>query len=284
MVFPRIITAFVLVPLIILSVWFGTLPFFFLVMGISLLGVWEYCLMADEGGYPNQLILSLIGTIAILLALFIDGIPRGPLKMAPNTILVVVLWVFIVLFREVIRKDDDYSMLRSITSITGVLLIALFMGHLLLIRDLRFVEGDGFRLAGRELVFFLIFVVWGVDTGAWFVGKTWGRIPLAPRISPKKTWEGAVGGTLTGCLAGWLSREVFLKFGMSVREALVFALIIGVTAQVSDLIESLMKRSFGMKDSSQLLPGHGGILDRFDGYIFAAPFFYYLLLATGRFY
>jgi len=284
MVFPRIITAFVLAPLILITVWFGTLPFFLLVLGISLLGVWEYCLMAEEGGYPNQLILSIIGVVAILSALFIDGVPRGPLKTAPNTILILVFWAFIVFFREVIRKDDDYSMLRAITTITGVVLIAFFMGHLLLIRDMRFVEGGGFRLAGRELVFFLIFVVWGVDTGAWFVGKSWGRIPLAPRISPKKTWEGAIGGTVVGCLVGWLSREIFLRYGLSVFEALLFSLIIAVTAQVSDLIESLMKRSFGMKDSSQLLPGHGGILDRFDGYIFAAPFYYYLLLGTGRFF
>jgi phosphatidate cytidylyltransferase len=284
MTFPRIITAFILVPLILVSVWFGTLPFFFLVLGISLLGVWEYCLMAEEGGYPNQLFLSLLGVVAILLALFIDGLPRGPIKMAPNTILVLVLWVFIVFFREVIRKDDDYSMLRSITTISGVLLIAFFMGHLLLIRELRYVEGDGFKLAGRELVYFLIFVVWAVDTGGWFFGKKFGRIPLAPRISPKKTWEGAVGGTVVGCLVGWLSREVFFKFGMSLSEALLFSFVIAVTSQASDLIESLMKRSFGMKDSSQLLPGHGGILDRFDGYIFAAPFFYYLLLSTGRFF
>ncbi|OVE77052.1 hypothetical protein BVX98_03750, partial [bacterium F11] len=122
-----------------------------------------------------------------------------------------------------------------------------------------------------------------VDVGAWGVGRLVGKRPLAPRISPKKTWEGTLAGLVLGCLVGWLFRESFLPKAFGPLEGVIYALLIGITAQISDLMESLLKRSFNVKDSSELLPGHGGILDRFDSFIFAAPFFYYVLLGTGRF-
>jgi len=157
------------------------------------------------------------------------------------------------------------------------------LGHLLLLRDLQYVAGEGFRHIGREIVYFLFFIIWAVDIGAWCFGRLLGRFRMAPRISPKKTWEGAIGGFLMACFLGWFLREAFLKTELGLVEAIIYAGLIAIVAQGSDFIESLLKRSFGVKNSSELLPGHGGLLDRFDSFIFSAPFFYYLLLGTGRF-
>ncbi len=283
MLLPRVLTAVFLVPLVVAVVWYGSIPYFLFVAAVCLFAVWEYSLMAEDGGYPNQLGMSLIGSLLMLVALYIDGAPAGPLRQAPGPLFVFLVWSFAVFLREFVRIDKGLSFLRIITTVSGVVFFTFFLGHLLLIRDLRMVAGEGVQLVGRQLTFFLILIIWTVDTGAWMVGRLAGRIPLAPRISPKKSWEGAIGGTLLAALVAWFLREVMLKDVLGPVEAACYAAVIAVTAQVSDLIESMMKRSFGAKDSSQLLPGHGGILDRFDSFIFAAPFYYYLLVGTGRF-
>ena len=283
MTLPRIITAIFLVPFMVAVVWYGSLAFFIFVSGLALLCVWEYSVMAETGGYPNQLVLSMIGVLFVVLSLYVDGAPLGPIHKAPSPIFVLLVWTVASFLREFFRRDKGHSVLRVITSIGGVILCGFFLGHLLLLRDLRIAAGEGFEFVGRPILFFLIITIWCVDTGAWFVGRSIGRFRMAPMISPKKTWEGAIGGTLIACLAAWLFREIFLKAHVGRAEAMVYAVVIAVTAQISDLMESLLKRSFGVKDSSQLLPGHGGLLDRFDSFIFAAPFFYYALLSTGRF-
>ncbi len=283
MVFPRVITAVVLAPIVLAAAWYGSLPFFLLVLGICLIGVWEYCLIAEEGGYPNDLVLALLGTIAVLLSLFIDGIAIGPLRAAPSPFFVLAAWMLIVFTRELFRKDVGYSFLRAITTLGGVILLAYFIGHLLLIRDLKFAAGEGFRPVGRAFIFFLLLIIWTVDTGAWWVGRRYGKHRMAPVVSPNKTWEGAIGGTVLASLIAILFQQLFLREAVGPVEAVFYGVVIAITAQISDLVESLMKRSFGVKDSSALLPGHGGILDRFDSFIFSAPLFYYLLIGTGRF-
>lgn len=283
MLLPRILTAVLLVPLVAAIVWYGSVPFFLFVSAICLLAIWEYAVMAEDGGYPNQLVMALIGGALVLGALYLDGAPAGPIAKAPGPIFVFLFWCFAVFVREFFRADKGHSFLRVITTVSGVVFFALSLGHLLLIRDLRVAAGSGFTPVGREAMFFLFVVIWVVDTGAWAVGRVAGRYPLAPKLSPKKTWEGTIGGTLLACGFGWLFREAFMPQAMSRWESVAIALAVAVAAQVSDLIESLLKRTFGAKDSSQLLPGHGGILDRFDSFIFAAPFYYYILVGTGRF-
>jgi len=129
---------------------------------------------------------------------------------------------------------------------------------------------------GPGYVYFLMAVIFIGDTGAFFVGKSLGRHPMTPIASPHKTWEGAVGGLLTAGLAAWAAREIFLP-GIPVFDAVVAGLAVSVVAQISDPLESLFKRAAGVKDSSNMLPGHGGFLDRIDSLILAAPFFYFLV-------
>lgn len=284
MVLPRVLTAILLVPIVLPAIWVGSIPFFLFVTMICLLSFWEYSNMAEAGGYPNQLWMGMAGTLFLLMALYLDGaLPWGPINKAPSPLFIIILWTFFSFFREFFNREKGHALLRIMTTFLGVIICGLLMGHLILLRDLRLVSGEGFHFIGREMVFFLVTIIWTTDVGAWFVGKAVGRIHIAPVISPKKTLEGSLGGTLISVACAWLYQAAFLKSAISPVEAMIFAAIISGVAQFSDLMESLIKRSFGVKNSSELLPGHGGVFDRFDSFIFASPVFYYLLLASGRF-
>jgi phosphatidate cytidylyltransferase len=132
-------------------------------------------------------------------------------------------------------------------------------------------------LMPREFVFLLLVIVWVGEAAAYYCGRAFGRHPLMPRVSPKKTVEGGVAGLLGSVAAGvvggvWLLGEPWLNL-------VVISAVTGVVAQLGDLAESVLKRSVGVKDSSSILPGHGGILDRLDSLFFAAPVFYWFFNA-----
>lgn len=148
----------------------------------------------------------------------------------------------------------------------GVVYVSFTLNFLYLIR----------QSYGPYIIYFLLAVIFIGDTGAYFIGKLWGRRPLAPIASPKKTWEGSLGGVITACLGGILVQQLLWP-SLGWPKALIFSFFINVFAQISDPVESLFKRAVGVKDSSNLLPGHGGFLDRVDSLIFALPFFYFLV-------
>lgn len=128
---------------------------------------------------------------------------------------------------------------------------------------------------GAYHLYFLFAVVFLGDTGAFFIGKPFGKHKMTPVASPNKSWEGGAGGILFACLGAWAARELLMP-DIAVWRALLVAVLVHVAAQASDPLESLFKRAVGVKDSSNVLPGHGGFLDRIDSLILAAPLFYYL--------
>lgn len=157
----------------------------------------------------------------------------------------------------------------AVTTTWGALYLGWFFSFMLAIRELPH---------GRALLFGFFLVVFSTDTLAFFGGRALGRARLLPRVSPGKTWVGAAIGTAAGVLAGgvalgWLHQPWWAGFGMG--------LAVSVLGQLGDLVESNLKRYCGVKDSGGLLPGHGGILDRFDSALFALPFAYYLLRGLG---
>ncbi|MBF0614282.1 MAG: phosphatidate cytidylyltransferase [Magnetococcales bacterium] len=141
---------------------------------------------------------------------------------------------------------------------------------------------DGVRAMphGGALVCLLLFVVWATDTGAYLVGRKWGTTKLVPAISPGKTWAGFWGGTLAGTAMGWAGMVGF-SLPFSWLEGLVLGGVLSMAGAVGDLVESVLKREAGVKDSSQLIPGHGGLLDRLDSLLFVAPLFYAYLRVRG---
>jgi len=133
---------------------------------------------------------------------------------------------------------------------------------------------------GWKIVLLHCLVVWGGDSGAYYVGRSFGRHRMAPVVSPNKTWEGFVGGTALTFFGVWFCRTVFFP-ELPGRLGLVLALVLAVVVPVGDLVESLFKRDAGTKDSSQIIPGHGGFLDRSDSLFFAAPVVLALFLLFG---
>jgi phosphatidate cytidylyltransferase len=133
---------------------------------------------------------------------------------------------------------------------------------------------------GPFFVYFLLLTIVTGDSAAFAFGKLFGKHPMTPFASPKKTWEGSVMGLLFACVGGVVIHSTLLS-ETSLWKAIAFAFLIHAVAQISDPLESLFKRASGVKDSSNILPGHGGFLDRIDSLILAAPFFYYLLTLFG---
>jgi len=152
----------------------------------------------------------------------------------------------------------------------GLFYVPYLFGYLLLLRGLE---------TGRTWVFFLFLTVWAGDTGAYYIGTRYGKRKLFPKVSPKKTLEGSAGGLLCSLIAGG---GMQLFFSLPLRGVMSMACLgagLGLIGQIGDLAESILKRSSGIKDSGVLFPGHGGVLDRFDSILFAAPALYYLLLS-----
>jgi len=264
----RILTAIVLIPLVIALVFLGADWLVSLATcAVALLAAWEYLGIAAATGAKAARIPVLVA-IVILFAVWLRwpdklSIALGALSLA--------LFVYCAFSGPIQRVLIDAATAVFCLIYTGFALIA--------IPALRSSED------GKSLVIFLLCAVWAGDTVAMYVGRTLGRHKLAPQLSPGKTWEGAA-GSLAGSLlvtVGLIAlslqlakREIpTLAFSGPIWYWLVLAAVVNVAAQVGDLAESALKRSAGVKDSGTLLPGHGGVLDRIDALLLAAPVLWY---------
>jgi len=257
MLLPRVLTALVGIPLMLYLVHAGGMAYGLFVTGISALCCYEYALMLRLGGRPVQFVL----TVALGAALAACAALGGPLPLvlAGGAALVVLV--------EMASKE--HSLDRVALTLFGALFAGWMPAHLALIRDL--------RPHGEAFAFLTFAAVWAMDTAAYAAGRGFGRHALAPTLSPKKTWEGAAAGFLAA-IGVCLAFQKFLLHGsVSPLEAVVIGVIIGSMGQLSDIAESMVKRDAGVKDSGALLPGHGGVFDRFDSYILCAPAVYYAL-------
>jgi phosphatidate cytidylyltransferase len=255
----------VALPFFILLVRYGKpVHFSFLVSAAAAAGCWEFLRLLGFGtGKPA----FWAGCLGGALLAFGAG-------LSPPPILILALWAVLLIFfsAAVWLPPGVWPAPRGFAGgFVGVLFVGTTFGSLILLRDLP----DGWRW-----VFLLALVVWGGDTGAYYGGRAWGKRPLIPRLSPKKTVEGAcagVGASLVGGLIAW----VWFLSGVSslnLIEVAALALLLGAIGQIGDLAESAVKRSAGAKDAGGLIPGHGGILDRMDGVTFAGPVLYAILL------
>ncbi|OGR92672.1 MAG: hypothetical protein A2V88_16520 [Elusimicrobia bacterium RBG_16_66_12] len=254
---PRVLTALVGIPLLLWLVHAGGLAFGVFTTGVSALCCYEYALVLRLGGRPVQPILTILfGTALAACAAF--GGPAG---------FVLTMGIALVTFVEM--ASSTHSLDRAALTVFGALFAGWMPAHLALIRDLR-PHGEAFLL--------MTFVsVWCMDTAAYAAGRSIGRHPLAPALSPKKTWEGAFAGFVASVAACLTFQRFALQDAVSPLFAAGLGIAIGISGQLSDLAESMVKRDAGVKDSGALLPGHGGVLDRFDSFILCAPTVYYVL-------
>ena len=259
----RVVTAIVAIPLVYLSVKYLT-PFYFLfiVAIMVLIGQYEFYRFFYKKFNSFALLGLSLGFLLLLAFYREDGTPAA--KEAVLSMVIIIALSGFLFF----KKDLQDALTGVSVLVFGVLYVAWTLGHLISLRHL---------FNGRNLIFFILIVTWGVDTGAYYVGRLVGKHKLAPQVSPGKTIEGAIGGGISALGAALLARWWFLP-ELAIRNVVLIGLLLGVISQLGDLSESLLKRSAGIKDSGGLFPAHGGMLDRVDSLIFNIPAFYYYLL------
>jgi phosphatidate cytidylyltransferase len=274
----RILTAVVLIPIVLILVFLGPKwqwLFALAVAGVAVLAGWEYLGLTQRGGAKPPRIAVAVA----LLALFAGNFQWPDWKLEIFGVLCLALLVYCTFQGPVEQVMADASASIFCMFYIGFTLLTLVSLH----------EQPN----GASLVTFLLCVVWAGDSTALFVGRTWGKRKMAPSLSPGKTWAGAVGSVIGSLTAAGIllvaaarlqARDLaVLAFPEDLWYWLVLAFVVNVAAQVGDLAESALKRSAGVKDSGSLLPGHGGVLDRIDALLLAAPMLWYAQVIHQRF-
>jgi phosphatidate cytidylyltransferase len=271
---------------------------------VSLLGLHElYGLVRAKGAAPqvvNGMVLAVCiclvfmyarlkyAVVAVVDAL---GFAIPTPSMAQAFLIVLLVFTPIILLTELGRNKGS-AIMNVATTLFGAMYVSLFFGCLIGLRELFGPEDFPVYLHfpvrgvsipddvlqtihrwGGLTVIAIFASIWICDSAAYFVGRAIGRRKLFERVSPKKTWEGAAAGFIGAVLTFVLARSLLLTY-MTLSNALVCGAVVGLFGQLGDLVESLLKRDAGVKDSSLLIPGHGGVLDRFDSLMFVAPLLY----------
>ncbi|WP_019613183.1 phosphatidate cytidylyltransferase [Psychromonas ossibalaenae] len=271
----RIITALILAPLVIAGIFFLPLKFFMLFCAaIYLLASKEWGAFVDNK--PSSLVLYLFGLVLGVTLIFMP-IEQVWVKGIANSILingfiVTALWWCLALLMVVSypKTASLWAKNKLVKSLFGLLTLVPFFWGMVLLRSVN-MHHDFYY--GAELLMFVFLVVWAADTGAYFCGKKFGKHKLAPSVSPGKTIEGFLGGLVSSMLVALLGSIYFAIPTDKMAFFFVGALLTNVVSALGDLNESIFKREAGLKDSGNLLPGHGGILDRIDSLTAAVPVF-----------
>ncbi len=271
----RALSVVVLVPLVLLVIYQGEWLYLLLV-GITVVMMQvEYCRLAHRFTEKlNPIVPALLTGTFCVLAYFSPTLTEQVSEA--TAVFSFFTFVFIYVFAESILRGKVAGVLLTATlKLTGILTIGWALGyHLVLLRAAEPI--------GRHLIFLLAGTIWCSDTGAYLVGRAFGRHKLGTPVSPRKTIEGTLGGWVIGTATGWLLSVIFLNDTLAWGHALCIGLLLSVLGQLGDLSASLMKRTAGVKDSGQVIPGHGGFLDRCDSLIFSTPVLYYYLKLTGN--
>lgn len=263
----RLLAAAVFLPCFFIIAHRGGIYYLILVDMIIVLGLFEfYKMMEAKGLRPYKWIGVLSGGALPWYLFFRQGIYANVL---------LTLTLIAVMIAELIRRDKGHAVYHISVTIFGVLYVSWLGSHLMLLRELPIIAGLDYAV-GFTFVIIVFTLTWSCDTGAYIFGRLFGRRKLFPSISPSKTVEGALGGTFLS-IVGILIARGLMDTQLGIVDAVALAIAASVIGQLGDLVESMIKRDARIKDSSTAIPGHGGILDRFDSLLFTAPLIYYAL-------
>lgn len=260
----RLLVTVILVPLVALAIALG--GWFFAAAVSLLLGIcaWEYWRMVRSGGYNTSLVLLVVGVVGIILLHLAFGFEGSAL--AASLVLLAAMAYHTIEY----QRGSDGSATHFTMAVGGLFYLGWLGSYLIALRNLP--DGDLWLFTGLT-------AAWFADSGAYFFGMRFGKHKLASRVSPKKTWEGYLAGIVVAIIFNAL-----LAWAWSLRapqitplNGALLGLIVGAVAPLGDLGESMLKRQFRVKDTSQLLPGHGGMLDRLDSTLWAAALSYYII-------
>lgn len=297
----RVLVAAVGIPSILLVTLAGGFYFYGFILAIALLGMREFFALARaKGSQPQSAAGMVLGGLVVTLFLYFKlralivgaflerGVHVPFPSMAQGLLILLLLFVPLILTVELFRNKPG-ALVNVAVTLFGATYLGLFLGSLVGLRELYIPEDfpvyEYFPSQGTAVptdiaatldrwggytVIALFVAIWTCDSAAYFAGRAFGRHKLFERVSPNKTWEGAIAGFIFAIGTFLLAREVVLPY-LSLSGAIVCGAIVGVFGQIGDLAESLLKRDAGVKDSSSLIPGHGGVLDRFDSLLFVSP-------------
>jgi phosphatidate cytidylyltransferase len=260
----RVLTSIVLIPVLYVIVW-KLPPIYFtgLVVVAAVIGQYEFYRMAQSKGIKPLTILGMV-----LGVLIVTGGFYGHSRFDTGQAFFIAFCLLAIMITRLFSTRPVEGAVEDIAiTLLGIFYVAMLFGFQLAI----YREVDG-----KRWLAFMYLLIWASDTGAYYIGSSLGKRKLYPKISPKKSVEGLIGGMLAAAGVALLCRVWFLP-SVGIQEAAVLGLVLAVTGTLGDLVESLFKRSAGVKDSGSLIPGHGGILDRMDSMLFAAPVLYYYL-------
>jgi phosphatidate cytidylyltransferase len=260
----RVISALVFLPILIAAIWYAPPVYFTALVAIAVvLGLVEYYALAERVGARAGRAPGLLASAAILAAFYYGRFDLLAAALAALVISDLTMHLFT-------TQDLRGAVTSTAAGIFGVGYVALLGGYLIAVRQ---IESPVYKLPGKLLLLFFLIVFAG-DTGAYYVGRAIGSHKLAPRISPGKTIEGAFGGLLANVAAALIAHYTFFP-ELQTTHAVGLALVMGALGQIGDLCESMLKRGAQAKDAGQIIPGHGGVLDRLDSLLFNAPVLYY---------
>lgn len=268
MPFRRIVVALIFIPLFIVLVRY--LPpqvFFILILSAIMLGQYEfYAMLSRNGIKPSKLLGITLGIISVFL--FYKG------DISTINIFIVIGIFLITVGRLMSKKNIKMAFADISITFFGIFFLAWLMGYQILLRKLD---------QGSNLILFLYTVIWAGDSAAYLVGSSLGRHKLAPVVSPKKTWEGAIAGLLASLGIALAAKFIFFNT-LNYRDCIILGSGLGILGQIGDISESLFKRGAEVKDSSSIIPGHGGILDKIDSFLYTSPalYYYYKYFMIGR--
>lgn len=266
----RIITALVALPILIASIYFSWLwpAFVAIAAAVMVIGLHEFWMLAKKRAMKPDVGVGFMGGAGLFVGFYFDAPSKAPQLL----LLTLIVFVIVALVVQMFRGAPFDKMLSSVgATVLGVLYVVLLGGHIVSLR-----MGFDPKLSMHLLSFFFL-VIMGSDAGAYYSGRALGRHKLAPKVSPGKTWEGAIGGMAASLLLAALSHFWFFP-ELSLKVSLPLAAAMNIIGVMGDLTESALKRSAGAKDTAKFLPGHGGFLDRLDSLLFNAPVLYYFAL------
>lgn len=293
----RVMTALVLGPIVLIAALAGE-PWLSLLVGVAaFLALVEVVALLDAAGYQPPQVLAIVAGMALSAAGLVAANKErigGPMATIVNALdppgFVAAVLVAILLLLAVaafLRSDPQAGFVTWSMTTFGVAYIGLLLPMIAVVAHLAPADGSAstpvgvFGLAsGAAWGLTLVLVVWGYDTGAYLIGRSLGRTKLVTHISPSKTVEGLLGGLVAATLAAGIGAALI---GLAPWHPLIIGPLVGLAAQAGDLAESMLKRAAGRKDSGSIIPGHGGMLDRIDSFLFAAPVLAgYAMIVAGR--
>jgi phosphatidate cytidylyltransferase len=272
----RWITAILFIPALIIIARAGGVYFLILIELGIFLGVYEFCDILRERGLTPYKSLAIISSLILGLNAYFQS--------HLFTVITITALVIVVAFAELFRRKKEEAIFHLSGTVFGVIYVGWLFSHLILLMQMpevlepltyKNIFGIPIRL-GTSLALLPFVITWSNDSAAFFIGRKFGKAKFFPVVSPKKTWEGVIGGAFAAIGAAFIYHYLYASY-LSWFDCMTLGIVVGIVAPIGDLVESMIKRDVKIKDASAIIPGHGGFLDRFDSLLFTAPLIYYYL-------